>query len=91
MQGAAVTADGNILLGGHTEGDWSTANAGGGDFALVKLNQHGDPMWRWQVANGDGPANILICHGSSVIAACCRLSITEFRFQASRFNKTCLV
>lgn len=91
MQGAEIEADGTILLGGHTEGLWSTANAGGRDFALVKLNQHGDPMWRWQVDNGDEPANRLICHGSSVVAACLRLSITGSRFRGSRCHETCRV
>ena len=49
LQGAEVQADGSIVFGGHTEGDWSAANAGGRDFAVVKLDPYGDTTWRWQV------------------------------------------
>lgn len=51
LQGVHVKADGTVLLGGHTEGDWNGLNAGGRDFALVELNRSGDEMWRWQVTN----------------------------------------
>ncbi|CAN0496185.1 unnamed protein product, partial [Laminaria digitata] len=49
LQGAEVQADGTIVFGGHTAGDWSTANSGERDFAVVKLDSYGNMIWRWQV------------------------------------------
>ncbi|CAM9618697.1 unnamed protein product [Discosporangium mesarthrocarpum] len=46
----AMTADsdGSIYLGGYTFGNWSGANAGLSDFAVVKLDANGTAVWRWQ-------------------------------------------
>lgn len=42
--------DESIILGGYTEGEWAGANAGGSDFAAVKLSSEGEVIWRWQVS-----------------------------------------
>lgn len=51
MVGAVVDAGGSsVVLAGRTEGDWATANAGGSDFAAVKLRaDDGSELWRFQV------------------------------------------
>lgn len=47
----AVQDDGNIVLGGFTDGDWDGQNAGGFDFAVVALDAGGRQLWRWQVTH----------------------------------------
>ncbi|CAN0100846.1 unnamed protein product, partial [Sphacelaria rigidula] len=44
----AVGRDGNVVMAGHTAGDWDEVNAGEEDFAAVKLDQDGLELWRWQ-------------------------------------------
>lgn len=39
----------SVIIAGHTKGDWDMVNAGGGDFAAVKLDAHGTYVWSWQV------------------------------------------
>lgn len=46
---AVVQADGSIILGGSTKGDWSGLNAVDFDFAAVALDAEGEELWRWQV------------------------------------------
>ena len=42
--------DGNIFLGGFTDGKWNDSNPGGNDFICVKLNLFdGSEITRWQV------------------------------------------
>ena len=45
-------ADGSVVLGGSTEGDWNTTNKGLKDFAAVKLDIDGVEEWRYQVRLG---------------------------------------
>lgn len=49
--GAAVDVDGSsVVLAGRTAGDWAAVNAGGSDFAAVKLSaDDGSELWRFQV------------------------------------------
>ena len=42
LESTAVQADGTIVLGGITDGDWSGANTGGFDIALVALDAYGE-------------------------------------------------
>lgn len=49
MHAVAVQADGTIILGGYTDGDWSGSNSGGYDVAIVALDADGSEIWRWQV------------------------------------------
>lgn len=49
LTAVTVQADGTIVLGGYTEGDWAGTNAGGHDFAIVALDDDGEEIWRWQV------------------------------------------
>lgn len=45
----AIGIDGSIFLAGDTVGSWSGVNAGDLDFLVVKLDDDGKEMWRWQV------------------------------------------
>lgn len=49
LSSVAIQADGSILLGGDTWGDWDGANAGERDFSMVALSPDGEELWRWQV------------------------------------------
>ena len=49
IRGATALADGSVVLGGSTEGDWNTTNKGLKDFAAVKLDIGGVEEWRYQV------------------------------------------
>lgn len=49
MNTAAVTADGNVVLAGHTQGHWNGTQVGFYDAAAVKLDADGTVLWRWQV------------------------------------------
>ena len=47
---AAARADGSIVLGGRTSGDWyGEVNGIDMDFAAVALDEDGTELWRWQV------------------------------------------
>lgn len=46
---AATRADGSIVLGGSTTGDWDRELVGNSDFAAVALDEDGVELWRWQV------------------------------------------
>ena len=62
MESTAVQADGTIVLGGITDGDWSGANTGGFDIGLVALDADGEEIWRWQVTYSTKAAGFLVCH-----------------------------
>lgn len=53
MVGAVEDADGSsVLLAGRTGGDWAVVNAGGSDFAAVKIcADDGSELWRFQVCS----------------------------------------
>lgn len=44
-----IADDGTVVLAGDTRGDWAATNAGGDDFAAMKLSADGVEQWRWQV------------------------------------------
>lgn len=46
---AAAGEAGSVVLAGSTNGQWGGPNAGGSDFAAVKLNAAGVEIGRWQV------------------------------------------
>ena len=46
---AVVTADGNIVLSGYTDGDFDGTQIGSYDAAAVKLDTDGQELWRYQV------------------------------------------
>lgn len=46
---ATMGLDGSVVLAGYTGGDWASPNAGGNDFAAVKLDADGMLLWQWQV------------------------------------------
>lgn len=52
--GVAALADGSVVLAGHTTGEiaGTIPNAGGIDFAVVKLTAAGVLEWAWQVTKG---------------------------------------
>lgn len=41
--------DGSVFLAGHTLGSFGNGNRGQEDFVVVKLDEHGVELWRWQV------------------------------------------
>ncbi|CAM9529226.1 unnamed protein product [Hapterophycus canaliculatus] len=45
---SAATEDEGVVLAGFTDGTWSGDNAGGSDFAAVKLDSDGVEVWRYQ-------------------------------------------
>lgn len=45
----SVGEDDTIIISGYTDGDWEGENAGGYDFAAMKLAGDGTVLWRWQV------------------------------------------
>ena len=49
VKNVAIGDDGSVFLAGFTFGDWGNVNAGGVDFAVVKLSTDGNVLWRWQV------------------------------------------
>ena len=49
MHGAAMGPDGSFVLAAKTFGDWSITNQGEDDFAIVKLDNNGSLLWKWQV------------------------------------------
>lgn len=51
MVGAVEDVGGSsVVLAGRTGGDWAAVNAGGSDFAAVKLSaDDGSELWRFQV------------------------------------------
>lgn len=44
-----VGDDESVVIAGQTMGEWEIVNAGEGDFAAVKLDEHGTYVWSWQV------------------------------------------
>lgn len=44
--------DASVVLAGATRGNWAMMNAGGDDFAAVKLDGDGLELWRWQASRG---------------------------------------
>ncbi len=57
MVGAVEDVDGScVVLAGRTKGEWAAVNAGGSDFAAVKIclsdldgSASGEEIWRYQV------------------------------------------
>lgn len=49
VEAIVVQADGTVILGGFTFGNWSGLGSGLSDFALVALDAGGEEVWRWQV------------------------------------------
>lgn len=49
LNAAVTTADGNIVLSGHTFGDFGGTQVGSYDAAAVKLDTDGGELWRYQV------------------------------------------
>ncbi|MBN1435774.1 MAG: SBBP repeat-containing protein [Sedimentisphaerales bacterium] len=47
--GVAVDGDGNVFIGGRTEGDMDGANAGGNDAFLIKYDADGGRVWTRQL------------------------------------------
>lgn len=62
----AALADGSIVLAGHTNGEitGTIPNAGGVDFAVVKLTEAGALEWAWQVI-GKTVLYHRLCHGNN--------------------------
>lgn len=55
---ATMGLDGSVVLAGYTGGDWASPNAGGNDFAAVKLDADGMLLWQWQGGTtGDDKVN----------------------------------
>ncbi|CAN0353219.1 unnamed protein product, partial [Scytosiphon promiscuus] len=48
MYAVSGTKDEGVVLAGFTDGTWSVDNAGGSDFAAVKLDSDGIEVWRYQ-------------------------------------------
>lgn len=50
-EGAAVAADGTIVVVGNTYGSWATSltDTEWSDFAAFKLDADGELLWRWRV------------------------------------------
>ncbi|CAM9613508.1 unnamed protein product, partial [Ectocarpus sp. 13 AM-2016] len=46
--GVTALSDGSVVLAGTTDGDYAETNAGGQDFAVVKLTEEGVLDWTWQ-------------------------------------------
>ena len=47
---AITTVDGNIVVAGNTEGNWSNVNDEWNDVVAVKLNvEDGEMIWTYQV------------------------------------------
>lgn len=50
LYASATTADGNVVLAGHTLGNWNGTQAGYHDAAVAKINaQNGEVIWRYMV------------------------------------------
>lgn len=50
IHACSISADGNAVLAGYTEGDWETVGSGFSAVAAVKLNvSDGEVLWRYQV------------------------------------------
>lgn len=51
VSSVAALADGSVVLAGRTSGEITAtiANAGGLDFAVIKLSEAGVQEWAWQV------------------------------------------
>lgn len=47
--GAAVGSDGTYIFGGKTGGSWNATNARGWDWAVFKVDEQGNYLWKWQV------------------------------------------
>ncbi|CAN0059164.1 unnamed protein product [Ectocarpus sp. 4 AP-2014] len=47
-RGAASRADGSIVIGGTTDGDWDGELTGYADFFSVALDEDGSELWRFQ-------------------------------------------
>lgn len=43
--------DGSVVLAGNTDGDWGEVTHSETDFAAVKIDDHGDVLWTWQVSH----------------------------------------
>lgn len=52
LDAAAFGADGTVIVGGWTFGDWGGALAGVQDPIAVKLAANGTLLWRYQVRLG---------------------------------------
>lgn len=49
LVGVVATADGNLVMSGHTAGDYNGTLIGVYDYVAVKLNPDGAVVWRYQV------------------------------------------
>ncbi|CAN0369757.1 unnamed protein product, partial [Ectocarpus sp. 12 AP-2014] len=47
-RGSASRADGSIVIGGITDGDWDGELTGYADFFSVALDEDGSELWRFQ-------------------------------------------
>ncbi|CAN0483185.1 unnamed protein product, partial [Scytosiphon promiscuus] len=43
-----MAEDGSVVVVGYTYGDWDGVNAGGADFAALRLDANGTEIWRYQ-------------------------------------------
>ena len=50
LEGVVLESTGTHVFYGITRGDWSGTNAGGYDWAALKVDAQGDILWKWQVA-----------------------------------------
>ena len=46
---AALGSDGNYIFGGNTNGNWNATHAGLWDWAVFKVDEQGNFLWKWQV------------------------------------------
>lgn len=44
-----VGEDGGLVLAGYSTGAWGQQNLGEEDFVVIKLDEDGSELWRWQV------------------------------------------
>ncbi|CAM9975026.1 unnamed protein product, partial [Scytosiphon promiscuus] len=48
IRGMTMAEDGSVVVVGYTYGDWDGVNAGGADFAALRLDANGTEIWRYQ-------------------------------------------
>ena len=44
-----MASDGSVILAGVTTGGYAAENAGSNDFVVIKLDDGGEVVWKWQV------------------------------------------
>lgn len=66
---AAARADGSIVIGGYTSGDWDGEMIGYFDFVAVALDEYGTELWRWQVCEQPDPSICLCFRFRSMVMA----------------------